>query len=164
MKVYFYFNYRIRFILTFVIIPFSFFSQSSIVPIGENAYGSSGNISYTLGQIDYETFLGINSNVQQGVQQPFEFFSIVSVDEIQVPFTLEFGPNPTNNEVFLSVYDYYKNDLDYIVTDSEGRTIIAKTSLIGKSTLNFENRSPGTYLLIISNNQKQIKTFKILKN
>lgn len=164
MKVYYYFNFRIRIILTFVTIPFSFFSQSSIAPLGENAYGSSGNISYSVGQIDYESFTGTNSRVHQGVQQPFEFFSFASIEEIDLPFTLEFGPNPTKNEVFISVTDYYKNDLEYVVTDSEGRTIMAKTSLNEKSILNFENRSPGTYLLIISNNQKQIKTYKILKN
>lgn len=161
---YIYFNFRTLVVLSFMIIPFSFLSQSNIVPLGENAYGSNGNISYTLGQIDYISFSGTYANVNQGVQQPFEFFSVVGIEEIEVPFTLKFGPNPTNNEVILSVIDYDKNDLEYTVSDIDGKTIIDKTSLLSKSSLYFENYSPGIYLLIISNNQNQIKTYKILKN
>ena len=161
---YIYFNFRTLVVLSFMIIPFSFLSQSNIIPLGENAYGSNGNISYTLGQIDYISFSGTNVNANQGVQQPFEFFSVAGIEEIEVPFTLKFGPNPTNSEVILSVIDYDKNDLVYTVSNSEGKTIIDKTVLLSSSVLNFENHSPGIYTIIISNNQNQIKTYKILKN
>ena len=47
-------------------------AQQAIVPIGGDAIGASGQISYSIGQIAYTTYEGSTGSVSQGVQQPFE--------------------------------------------------------------------------------------------
>lgn len=49
------------------------FAQSAIVPIGGDAQGNSGNVSYTVGQIAVESAASSNGSITivEGVQQPY---------------------------------------------------------------------------------------------
>ena len=64
------------------ILSFLFFAslssaQQAVTPAGGNATGSSGNSSFTIGQVAYTTNGNANYSVADGVQQPFEI-SILS--------------------------------------------------------------------------------------
>ena len=56
------------------------YGQQAVVPAGGNATGSSGNVSFTVGQVAYNTNDNANYSVAEGVQQPFEI-STLTVDE-----------------------------------------------------------------------------------
>jgi hypothetical protein len=72
--------------------------QSTIPASGGNASGSGGTVCYSMGQITYQTFEGINGTIAQGVQQPYEI-SVVTAIENTERITLEYKvfPNPTRD-------------------------------------------------------------------
>lgn len=47
-------------------------AQSGIVAVGGDVSASSGSLSYSVGQIDYEVVSNSNGTLIQGLQQPFE--------------------------------------------------------------------------------------------
>ena len=49
-------------------------AQQITTTSGGDAKGNSGSASYTIGQQDYISYYNVNSFVNQGVQQPFEFY------------------------------------------------------------------------------------------
>jgi len=71
-------------------------AQVTIPASGGNATGSGGTVSYTVGQIQYNTYSGTNGTVSQGVQQPYEI-SVVTAIKNTGEITLEciVYPNPT---------------------------------------------------------------------
>lgn len=141
-----------------------FFAQSNIVASGGNASGTGGSVSYSIGQIDYTSSSGTTGTLNQGVQQPYEFYALNGINEIGGSFSLILGPNPTTNELILSVSDYAENDLEYWLSDMNGKLIIAKTSLSTSAVVNLENCAPGMYHLYISNKNKQLNSYKIIKH
>lgn len=140
------------------------FAQSNTVSSGGNATGSGGSVSYTIGQIDYASATGTTGNLNQGVQQPYEFYAVNGINELGGSFSLNMGPNPTTNEVILTVSDYTKNDLEYSVSDMNGKQIIAATPFSATAIINLENCAPGMYHLYISNKNNQINSYKIIKH
>jgi Secretion system C-terminal sorting domain len=140
------------------------FAQANTVSSGGNATGAGGSVSYTIGQIDYTSATGTTGNVNQGVQQPYEFYAVNGVNEIGGSIALTIGPNPTTNEVILSVADYAKNDLAYTLTDMNGKIIIARTPFVSSAIINLENCTPGMYHLFISNKDNQTNSYKIIKH
>ena len=49
-------------------------AQQTNASAGGNATGSGGTVSYTIGQQEYSSFSSVGGSVNQGVQQPQEFF------------------------------------------------------------------------------------------
>jgi hypothetical protein len=58
-------------------LPISFFSQQNSLSAGGEAIGSSGNMSFSIGQIDYVLAAGASGNMEQGLQHPFTPCNIV---------------------------------------------------------------------------------------
>jgi hypothetical protein len=83
--------------------------QATIPATGGNATGSGGSVSYTIGQILYNTFSGTNGTVAQGIQQPYEI-SVVTAIENTEGIALEYivYPNPTRGLIKLIIkpFDY----------------------------------------------------------
>jgi hypothetical protein len=77
--------------------------QQSVVASGGDATGSSGSISYSIGQIAYTHSPA--GNLNEGVQQPFEIF-ITSVDDSFNEFQLNLYPNPTSQELIIEMKNY----------------------------------------------------------
>ena len=90
----------------FLIAGLVFFSVSSqaqeaIPTAGGEATGSGGTVSYTVGQVNYQTASGTNGSISEGVQQPFEI-SVTSTNDISgVSLNVKAYPNPTQGEVWL---------------------------------------------------------------
>jgi len=67
----------------FVLIAFCLFrsvtailAQTAIPAAGGNATGSGGTVSYSVGQLTYNTYQGSVGTVSEGVQQPYEILTI----------------------------------------------------------------------------------------
>ena len=151
-----------------LIIYFSFllgYSQKDNVASGGESTGSGGTVSYSIGQVAYETNSGSNGNLSQGVQQPFEIFVILMNPEFVSDLTkITLLPNPAVNTVVLSVSDW--NNFEgamYNLTDITGK-IITKGNINYKETSLDVSTLPGAcYFLNVFQNNKAIKSFKLLK-
>lgn len=131
---------------------------------GGDASGSGGSVAYTVGQVGYNTQTGTTGSVAQGVQQPFEISIVLGIEENQISLNMQAYPNPTSNYLTLNIGDFDRTNLSFQLFDITGKLI--ETNKITKSieTIRMENLSSGSYFLKVTRNNKEVKTFKLIKN
>ena len=103
------------------------YAQESINTSGGEGSGSSGTISYSLGQVVFNSNSGTNGSISQGVQQPFEISIISGIEELQRDnISLKTYPNPTQNNLTLQTKDIENNDLSALLYDFNGSLLISQ--------------------------------------
>ena len=79
-------------------------AQEAIPASGSIASGSGGSVSYTIGQLFFNTGTGINGSVAEGVQQPYEISVMVGIEEADgINLTSRAFPNPVTDLLILEV-------------------------------------------------------------
>ena len=142
-------------------------AQEAIPTTGGNASGSGGSVSYSVGQVIYTTNTGTNGSVAQGVQQPYEISVVTGIEEaigINVSVSVSAYPNPVTEFLKLKVESYKVEDLSYQLYDMNGRLLENKKITGNETSIAMSNHSPAIYFLKISEANKEVKTFKIIKN
>lgn len=138
-------------------------AQEAVSASGGNATGSNGNVSYTIGQVVYTTNSGTTGSVAQGVQQPFEIQTVLGVDNFNINLQLAVYPNPTTNWLQLEVKNTDFSNLSYQLFDLNGRVIYNQKITAETSTIALEQLPSAVFLLKVLDNNKELKTFKIIK-
>jgi hypothetical protein len=140
-------------------------AQSANTASGGNATGTGGSVSYTVGQVVYTTNTGINGTVAQGVQQPYEI-SVATAIRNTEKIILEclVFPNPTRGEVKLVVRTRKFENLRFQLYDMNGICIQDKRIDNDETEILMESLSSSTYILKVLSGNKEVKTFKIIKN
>ena len=152
----------------FLLASFLFFlkanAQQSLNAAGGDATGSNGKISYSIGQIDYVSATGSNGSVSQGVQQPFEIFTLGTDDFPNIILQAIVYPNPTSSNINLIIENYSIDNLHYNLYDIQGRSIANQKITQQGTNITMENLQSANYFLQVFDNNKTLKTFKIIKN
>lgn len=152
----------------FFLFSFLFFlkanAQQSLNAAGGDATGSNGKISYSIGQIDYVSATGSNGSVSQGVQQPFEIFTLGTDDFPNIILQAIVYPNPTSSNINLIIENYSIDNLHYNLYDIQGRSIANQKITQQGTNITMENLQSANYFLQVFDNNKTLKTFKIIKN
>ncbi|HQA74623.1 putative secreted protein (Por secretion system target) [Flavobacterium croceum DSM 17960] len=152
----------------FFLFSFLFFlkanAQQSLNAAGGDATGSNGKISYSIGQIDYVSATGSNGSVSQGVQQPFEIFTLGTDDFPNIILQAIVYPNPTSSNINLIIENYSIDNLHYNLYDIQGRSIANQKITQQETNITMENLQNANYFLQVFDNNKTLKTFKIIKN
>jgi hypothetical protein len=138
-------------------------SQNSVIVAGGDAIGTGGKVSYSIGQIAYTYASGTNGSVNQGVQQPFEISTLGIDDFPNITLEMTVYPNPTTNFVSLKISEL-SNNLSFQLFDISGKLISNKKISDLETQISFDNLNAAIYLIQIIDNNKTIKTFKIIKN
>jgi hypothetical protein len=155
---------RKPFLLIFLLGSFKLQAQNNTVSGGGQASGTGGSVSYTVGQIAYAALTGTNGSLIQGVQQPYEISIVTSLEDLAIDIKAQVYPNPTTDQLVLSVgTEDYKN-LRYLLVDLQGKVIKTDRIINSNSTLDVTKLSNGTYFLRVLSNNKPIKTFQVIKN
>jgi len=136
-------------------------AQKNTVSSGGDATGSGGSASYSVGQIDYINSTGSNGSVNQGVQQPYEFFK-VGLSEASL-MNVNLYPNPTNEFIILQLEDF-TNDISYTLYDGNGKLVAEGNIEADKTQIDMRNFARGQYHLSIKNATNDIQSIKIIKN
>jgi hypothetical protein len=140
-------------------------AQTAVTSTGGNASGSGGSVSYTTGQIVYTTNTGAGGSVAQGVQQPYEISVPTRLEEAKdISLVFLAYPNPASDFLTLKVGNYYYQNLSFMLYDMRGNLLENKKVTGTQTDISMGNLIPGTYFLRILDNQKEIKTYKIIKN
>lgn len=140
------------------------FSQSNIVTTGKTALGTTGNVTYSIGQIDFQTNSGTSGTISQGVQQAFEIVTLSTNDIPQIQLTASVYPNPTVQNVTLSIKEYDLLNLQYVLFDLQGKVIFTGKITANETQIEMTSLQSAHYLLQVVENNKNLKTFKIIKN
>lgn len=140
-------------------------AQQAIPASGGNASGTGGSVSYTVGQVVYTTNPGINGSVAQGVQQSYKI-SIVTGLKLanEISLICSAYPNPTTDFLTLKVENYQSDNLTYQLFDVNGKLIENKKIESNETSIAMSNLASATYFLKVTDNQKEVKIFKIIKN
>ena len=156
-----------RFLLFLILSGFYFAAlkaQNTIPAAGGNATGSGGSVSYTIGQILYNTFSGTNGTFIQGVQQPYEI-SVVDAIENTEGIILEYKvyPNPTRGLIILTIEPFDQENFRFKVYDLSGILLQDKKIESEETEISMENLSSAIYFLKVIRDNQEVKVFKIIK-
>jgi len=142
-------------------------AQQTIPTSGGDASGSGGSASYSIGQMVYTTNTGTNGSVAQGVQQPFEISVVTGIDEAKdITLQCTAYPNPTTDLLTLKIDASAKlsiQSISYQLFDISGKLLETKKVEGSETSIAMGSLVPTTYFLKVIQNNKEIKTFKIIK-
>jgi hypothetical protein len=149
--------------LFLALFSFSVTAQQSITVSGNNAVGSGGSTSYSVGQVAYTTNSGTNGNLAQGVQQPYEIITLGMDEHPEISLNFSVYPNPTTDILTLEVGNYNNDNIGYLLFDITGKVIANNKVTVSKTKIDMTGHQSALYFLKITENNKEIKTFKIIK-
>lgn len=140
-------------------------AQQDLPAMGSDASGSGGSVSYSVGQVTYTTNTSLNGSVAQGVQQPYEISVVLNVNKpFEIELDLSSYPNPTRDLLNLKVGNHNDMNLTYQLIDISGKLLLENKINDNETDIVMSDFPVATYFLRISGNDKEIKTFKIIKN
>lgn len=139
-------------------------AQELPLTAGGESTGSGGTVSYSIGQVFYETKNGSNGSVTDGVQQAYEISIVTALEEAKsVNIKVNAFPNPTLNDLTLTVENLNLSTLSFQLYDIQGK-LLQKEKITGTTTsVSMAAFLPASYLLKIMQGNKEVKTFKIIK-
>jgi len=145
-------------------------AQEVIPATGGDASGSGGSASYTVGQVVYTTNVGTNGNsVAEGVQQPYEISVETGIEQKGINLEYVIYPNPVTDYLILKIDDdnvqtgHALSQLSYQLFNTDGKMVATGKVITAETKIATGNLPQGTYLLRITEKDKAIKTFKIIK-
>ena len=131
--------------------------QSTIPATGGTATGSGGSVSYTVGQVAWNNYSGINGSLNQGVQQPWEISTPVAIENTEdISLLMNVYPNPTSGAFKLIVGTLENRNLRVRLYDING-ILIQDNKIYNEETEIFlQNYSSSIYFLKVINNNQEV--------
>lgn len=146
----------------------SIHAQKAIVVSGGDIANANYTVSYSIGQVSQQKVESSGGLLNQGVQQPFEIFSLQPLGVDQLPNTtidMVAYPNPTVSFINLSISRLESIDATYSLFDLQGKLLISTKINAPLTKVEMGNYPVSTYFLRVQNkNGEVLKTFKIIKN
>lgn len=140
-------------------------AQEAVITSGGDASSSEGTVAYSIGQIVYTTHFGASGSVAQGVQQAFEISVFTGQEDIKgIGLTVSAYPNPTTDFLNLDVENQYNTNLSYQLFDMNGKLLETKKLKGDHTIIGMSHLAPSIYFLKVIQNNKVVKTFKIIYN
>lgn len=138
-------------------------SQSACLSAGGDASGTGGSVSFSIGQVDYVAAEGSNGSINQGVQQPFEFFEIIGVAELGDQSYMSIFPNPASQNVQVMVTgDLGNMYLD--LYDAVGKLISTQRITALQTNLDLHEMANGIYFMKLRNGAgEELESLKLIK-
>tara|TARA_B110000444_G_scaffold187436_1_gene176761 strand:- start:650 stop:1129 length:480 start_codon:yes stop_codon:yes gene_type:complete len=139
-------------------------AQETFSSSGFSSNGNSGLITYSVGQVAIDFSTGNNGSLYQGVQQPYEIFSTLGNDILNINLKLIAYPNPTTDQLVLSIENIQGKKYYYQLFNIKGKSLFYDKCVDNKTYINLNRFPSNIYLLSIIENNAVIKTFRIIKN
>ena len=140
-------------------------AQESLNATGGNASGSGGSVSYSVGQVIYTTNTGTNGSVAQGVQQAYEISIITAIEEAKgINLSVTAYPNPTTDYLTLSIGEFDISNLSYQLYDMNGKLLQNENITGNQTSIVMSHLVPANYFVKVIQGNKEVKSFKIIKN
>lgn len=141
--------------------------METIVASGSDAIGSSGSVTYSIGQVFFAYNGETNYNVSEGIQFA-ELSNTLSTTENSIEPTAEIFifPNPTTDFVTVDLKGYIleNGQQSYQLYDLQGRILKQNTINQTETQIDLNDLSSSIYMLQVYVDNKVLKTFKIVKN
>ena len=141
--------------------------HASVNTSGGNASGTGGSVSYSVGQVFNTTAFDTNGSVSEGVQQPFEISVLSGVDITGIDLYYAVYPNPTSGKLTLKLDASTTTNIQsmsYQLYDVNGKMLRNDRLKEFETSIDMSDFVSATYFLKVTNINKEVKLFKIIKN
>lgn len=140
-------------------------AQTSINATGGNASDTGGSASYSVGQVVYTTNAGTTASITQGVQQVYEILEETSLKKTKgISLSISAYPNPATNNLTLEIKDFDISNLHFQLYDMSGKLLQNQKIISSQTNIVMNNLVPATYFIKVIQENKEVKTFRIIKN
>jgi len=138
-------------------------AQEVVSTAGSYGETSSGSLSWTIGEPVIETITDGTNTLTQGFQQ--SKLTVTTINDLKFTgIELSVYPNPTNSFLSIEVKTDKQRDLLLSLFDINGKLILQKKMAGNKQTIKMQNYKPATYILKVTEGNKDIKTYQIVKH
>lgn len=138
-------------------------AQNNITSGGTDIKGEGGNVSQSIGQINYTTISSDEGTISQGVIQVWEITVISGMEVKNIELYCNAYPNPVLNSLSLLVENFEEANFNYQLVDLNGR-IISMAEITDKiSSIDMSSLVPATYIVQVVDKNTILKSFKIVK-
>jgi hypothetical protein len=155
-------------LLAFTLSLSSSFAQEVIPATGGNAEGSGGSVSFSIGQLFFNTHKGTDGSVSEGVQQPWEISVVTGIQEaFGINLVVSAFPIPATDFLILRIENFDFENFDYLLYDVSGRLLKEGKVTSSETTISMTILVPAVYFLKVirtSPSYQEVKTFRIIKN
>lgn len=149
------------YVLAFPLICSYSFGQQSVNSSGGDVQSSQGSVSFSVGQV-LTHYIENDAAINEGVQQPYEFFQVLSIDKVDGAAFLEVFPNPTDGMIYLSSKDAIDAGIE--IFDESGRLVMnEQRKNMQQSQIDLTAFARGVYTVKV-NGKTSIQIIKIIKN
>jgi hypothetical protein len=139
------------------------FCQSSPVATGDDVSGAGGSMSYSIGQIDYRQLDLASGTIYQGVQQPYELFS-VGLEEWDSNISISAYPNPMTSQLTIAFPDEVLTNMRFTMIDESGRLIQQGTLETKETVIDVLGLARANYFLTVYKKDRSVRVYKLVKN
>jgi Secretion system C-terminal sorting domain len=135
--------------------------QEVISTQGDTYSTGNGKLDFTIGEVVISTGTNGTYDITQGFHQTN--WNFVGVEEHEAGIDATVFPNPMDNNLNIRMSKF--EHASFALIDANGR-IVAENKLSSElTTIDVSTYAPGAYsLLLIGENQKKLKTFKLVKH
>ena len=142
-------------------------AQENTVSAGGDATGSGGSVSFSVGQVFYHSHEGTGGSVNEGLQQPYEFYVITSADDLlNITLSMKAFPNPVIDRLQLVVderVDFSTAGYHFRLLDSQGRILQSDRIVSHHTEIDMSQLPPAVYFVRVMDSRRELKTFKVIK-
>lgn len=138
------------------------FGQERSVAAGGDISGSSGSFSFTVGLPDYSNYSGASGSVSEGVQQPFELFSL-GIEEWNTTIDFSVYPNPVSSYLTID-FPMKLEDVSYEIIDGTGRIVKDGKLLEMSNVISLQELAMANYHFVVKQHSTVLRTYQIIKH
>ncbi|MEW7279570.1 T9SS type A sorting domain-containing protein [Aquimarina sp. 2201CG1-2-11] len=140
----------------FLIITFiTTYAQEVISTQGDSYINESGTMDFTIGEVVIHT----STNLTQGFHQTN--WNFVGQEYHVSSFDVVIFPNPT--EDILNIQTTAFKNVTYSIYDALGKLVLRDKLFVEQTSIGTSHLSSGFYSLILSYEEKRLRTFKLVK-
>lgn len=139
-------------------------AQNATTASGGDATGAGGSAAYSVGQAVYTSIETASGSVNQGVQQPYILSPTGVNSHPDINLSMSVYPNPATTLINLSVGKMDLTNLTYQLFDVQGKVLVNQKITAAQTSIVMETYAAGSYFLKVTNNNTELKSFKIIKN
>jgi hypothetical protein len=137
-------------------------AQSAVVPLGGDATGPGGSVSFTLGQLADEHPASAAGNVQEGVQQPYVDGSTL-ITERRGIIDVNVSPTVTADQVTVQLPNMMGHRWSVTVFDVHGCVVVQRSLKDTRTDLSLAHLASGVYQMLIQEDVRAVRTFTIIR-
>ncbi len=150
--------------LLFVLGLTGILAQESVNTSGGDTSGSGGSVSYSVGEVLYQTTSGTNGSVAEGVQLPYEISAVTAIEEAKgTGLSVSAYPNPATDHLTLEIHALNTDNLSYQLYDIQGKLLQNEKINRNQVNISMGHLIPATYFVSVTHGSQRVKLFKIIK-